>query len=78
MTPEIIRIQFDIPADEYKRDYAYYIPNDKYRHKAFKDAGLEYCNRKKGRDKKARMEQLESDIVLLTPIIEEMKDRGII
>jgi len=73
---EIVRIQFDIPIEEYTENYACYIPNDKYRHKAFKDAGLEFCRRREGRDKKHRKEQLLSDMELFRPIIQELIDTG--
>ena len=76
MKSEKVRIQLDIPIGKYKELFERYIPNDKFRHKGFYDATVEFCKRRAGRDKKFRKEQLLSDMALLRPIIQELIDKG--
>ena len=68
-----IRIQFDFTDEEWER-VSRYISHKKVRHVIGKDAFLEWCTRKEGRDKKLIKERLIADMKLILPIIQELID----
>ena len=73
-----VRIQFDLNNEDWKR-LSRYISTEKRRHDIGKEALMEWCTRKEGRDKKLHKERRESDIENLEPImIDILKSRGII
>ncbi len=70
---EHIRIQFDLPIDLWKRAKRY-IKKDSARHVFGFIAFEEWLNRREGRDKKLKTEQLLADKELLIPILKELLD----
>lgn len=73
-----IRIQFDVNLEEWER-LSRYISNKKIRHVVGKDALMEWCSRREGRDKKLRDEKLKKQIEDFTPIVLEiLKKEGIL
>ena len=68
---EHIRIQFDLPIDIWKRAKRY-IKKDSARHVFGFIAFEEWLNRREGRDKKLKTEELLANMELLRPIIMEL------
>ena len=66
-----IRIQFDLSDEEWAR-ISRYISTEKRRHDIGKEAFIEWCSRREGRDKKLMMERRKKETAELAPIIEDV------
>ena len=68
-----MRIQFDIDDSLWQR-VSRYVRNPKLRHHIGRQALEEWVNRREGRDKKLRKEQLICDKEALRPLVQDLLD----